>query len=349
MGRTARNGFTLVELLVVIGIIAVLLGILLPSLNKARQTAQQAACMSNMHQLGLGFIMYCDANKGLIPAKGPDGSDSVYPNGNLFGVPTGTDPSQAGNGVRGVDDPSLWFNAVASSMGKKSYYQLLLDDQSGTAPAPTSGKSSAFVCPSATGAGTIPGAVPPDVLSADGQYFLLYGTDSLTPHQLTPITSPGGGPFFKFNMSYASNASLTNTFANTQSFNTVKLAHLRPASSVVVIAEKLVNPSEFTDAGVQRYVAAFSAGGGGGYWKSLIDARGFISNVGQPKANWKRFAARHNGGGNILFADGHVGYLKWADAQFPLSQLPFVRKSGTTGSDFNQPSRIIWSIAGPVQ
>src|SRR5688572_29253010 len=66
-GRTGRRGFSLVELLVVIGIIALVIGILLPALNKARESARRTACLSNVRQLAAAALIYLADNKDFLP------------------------------------------------------------------------------------------------------------------------------------------------------------------------------------------------------------------------------------------------------------------------------------------
>jgi prepilin-type N-terminal cleavage/methylation domain-containing protein/prepilin-type processing-associated H-X9-DG protein len=67
---SSRKGFTLVELLVVMGIIALLMGMLLPSLSRARQYALKVNCASNMRQVYIELQLYADANRGwLFPRR----------------------------------------------------------------------------------------------------------------------------------------------------------------------------------------------------------------------------------------------------------------------------------------
>lgn len=75
---SSSSGFTLVELLVVIGIIGVLIGILLPVVTKAREQANRTKCLANLRELGNAMVTYANSHKDRLPNTNPPQTPSDY-------------------------------------------------------------------------------------------------------------------------------------------------------------------------------------------------------------------------------------------------------------------------------
>jgi prepilin-type N-terminal cleavage/methylation domain-containing protein/prepilin-type processing-associated H-X9-DG protein len=99
---TGRRGFTLVELLVVIGIIALLISILLPALAGARKAANQTKCAAALKEVGNGFIIYGNQNNGWWPCAAMD------PGSNNIPAPYDVGPDTFASGAR-----IYWYNMIA--------------------------------------------------------------------------------------------------------------------------------------------------------------------------------------------------------------------------------------------
>jgi prepilin-type N-terminal cleavage/methylation domain-containing protein/prepilin-type processing-associated H-X9-DG protein len=110
-GRLRKlKAFTLVELLVVIGIIALLISVLLPALQKARRSANTIACSSNMRQIVQAMQMYASQNNGFIPGSPHTSGGFLYKNGAL-------DPQYSDNNCPGIISGYDWMSPLASVMG----------------------------------------------------------------------------------------------------------------------------------------------------------------------------------------------------------------------------------------
>ena len=123
-----RRGFTLVELLVVIGIIAVLIGMLLPALSKARAAANRIACLNNVKQLYAATLMYCNNYGGWFPTQASPANCISYVEMN--------DDFIFWQADRNLDDSALAKYLGLSGEKLKSVFRCPSDSNEGRVPFP---------------------------------------------------------------------------------------------------------------------------------------------------------------------------------------------------------------------
>lgn len=284
-----RRGLTLVELLVVVAVIGILVGLLLPAVQWAREAASRMRCVNHLHQIGLALHKHHDSFRALPGNGGWDTSQQIADvNGNMVYI-SSTDDTNAngptlylwgvGDPERlGADQPGSWAFSILPPIEQTDIFQ----QREWKVPV------ALYACPSRRSAVVI----KPPLIDEYGSYV------------------SGGWPWGKTD--YAANALVVPNRPQTVRFADI----VDGTSHTLLVGEKSVDPKNYLT-GTWYFDEPFFAGGSAGTarfgTKVLKDVRGVNF-----QNNW---GAAHAGVCNALFCDGHVSGLSFATEQSVVQAL----------------------------
>jgi prepilin-type processing-associated H-X9-DG protein/prepilin-type N-terminal cleavage/methylation domain-containing protein len=287
--RRQPRAFTLVELLVVIGIIALLISILLPALARARGSAQTVACQANLRSIGQGLLLYAGNNKNSLPIGFWDGVNGVV------------DGKIEYNYAKATDWQLLLLYSALGKANTNEYSNFNTSSTSTVASGVLSTVQNMFVCPSALPTtqdrklhySCHPRLMPnPDMSDFSDHIPMTQGTKPwLKPYRVgkikraTEIAMIWDGPQDVANLK-------GNAYAVGDGIN---------------LSAVFSYPGMVTLTGMNLDKSIVSQNKDGGYSQTVLGVQTSIAEI--------RWRHGKNNVTNILFADGHVESKSWRNLQ----------------------------------
>lgn len=283
--KNKSKGFTLVELLVVIGIIALLISILLPALSQARASAMSVKCMANERSIGQAIMLYGQANKGVIL------------------------PSMVWN-AGDPNNPDFWgHNLVASR---------LVPDPRIMSSDSTASQSGVLVCPSIRSQLIVQDSTAPVIGTTPGQDgFERRYSRWYMPNTLSPTPEPvGNGSFSKGALIVDFGYGINGTSGNATNLWDVPM---QAFSGISTISPPRVK--RFTNFRYPTNTVLLFDGSGWNPWNNLWRIVGRHGHRNAKKVLATDPNVNLSGICNILFLDGHVEGIPRADLPVAYTQI----------------------------
>jgi prepilin-type N-terminal cleavage/methylation domain-containing protein/prepilin-type processing-associated H-X9-DG protein len=287
--RTRRSAFTLIELLVVIAIIAILIGLLVPAVQKVREAAARAQCQNNLKQLGLGFHNYENTNKFLPP--------SAYNGFPTLGV---SGPPAAGWGLF-----ILPYIEQGPLYAKYNPNFVFFDTANTSNQSVANTFISIMNCPSTP---TNPTPYTATVYQAFGVVWQAAASD------YTPLSGVNASTITLLGMTVADKSAALAIGSKT------RITAIRDGTSNTMLLAEIAGRPELWQAGIdQGKMLNFASGGFGGWadassgnsalYGSSADGKTRVGTTMVNASNDYGLYSFHSGGVNQLFCDGSVRFI----------------------------------------